>query len=78
MPPKIHFMPPKIHFGKLFITGMEIEYIANWIVEGPMAADGFFTRGRARLLEGALLQYRRAEFFDHARLPQFALGRQWQ
>lgn len=44
-------MPSKIPFNKPFITGKEIEYIASAISNGNIAADGFFTRGCARLLE---------------------------
>lgn len=45
-------MQPKIPFNKPFVTGKEIEYIANAISSGDIAADGFFTRACARLLEG--------------------------
>jgi len=42
---------PKIPFNKPFVTGKEIEYIASAISNGNIAADGFFTRACARLLE---------------------------
>jgi dTDP-4-amino-4,6-dideoxygalactose transaminase len=42
---------PKIPFNKPFVTGKEIEYIANAIAGGNIAADGYFTRNSARLLE---------------------------
>lgn len=44
-------MQPKIPFNKPFVTGKEIEYIASAISNGNIAADGFFTRACARLLE---------------------------
>lgn len=44
-------MQPKIPFNKPFISGKEIDYIASAISNGNIAADGFFTRGCARLLE---------------------------
>lgn len=44
-------MQSKIPFNKPFVTGKEIEYIARAISNGDIAADGFFTRGCARLLE---------------------------
>jgi dTDP-4-amino-4,6-dideoxygalactose transaminase len=44
-------LEPKIPFNKPFITGKEIEYIAAAINNGNVAADGFFTRACASLLQ---------------------------
>jgi len=42
---------PKIPFNKPFITGKEIEYITSAISNRGIAADGYFTRRSAELLE---------------------------
>ena len=44
-------MLPKIPFNKPFITGKEIEYITSAISNRGIAADGYFTRRSAELLE---------------------------
>jgi len=44
-------LPPKIPFNKPFITGKELEYITSAITNRKIAADGFFTRACARLIE---------------------------
>jgi dTDP-4-amino-4,6-dideoxygalactose transaminase len=41
---------PRIPFNKPFITGKEIEYIAQAISSGSVAADGYFTKKCAELL----------------------------
>jgi len=41
---------PRIPFNKPFITGKEIEYIAQAISGGAIAADGYFTKKCAELL----------------------------
>ena len=43
-------MEPRIPFNKPFITGKEIEYIAQAISSGAVAADGYFTKRCAELL----------------------------
>jgi dTDP-4-amino-4,6-dideoxygalactose transaminase len=44
-------MPPHIPFIKPFITGNELNYIAQAISSGRLASDGYFTKHCCRILE---------------------------
>ena len=42
---------PRIPFNKPFITGKELDYIAQAVTLGNIGGDGYFTRECSRLME---------------------------